>query len=159
MFLKIKEAQAANGQFVFYRGDICNKELVEQIFSTHKPEWVLHLAARAGVRPSIEDPFVYVHSNVEGTTRLLEIASRHQCKHFVFASSSSVPYSYWFQNYHSIEYYRTLSPPHFCQSTRKDRNKSTRSVQKSFLVATSFGASFSTEFVFDGSLACVIICG
>merc|ERR1719320_192168 len=88
--IKRVEAQAANGQFVFYRGDICNKELVEKIFSTHKPEWVLHLAARAGVRPSIEDPFVYVHSNVEGTTRLLEIASRHQCKHFVFASSSSV---------------------------------------------------------------------
>lgn len=84
------EAQALDGQFVFYRGDICDAELVQRIFSSHNPQWVLHLAARAGVRPSIDDPFVYVHSNVEGTTRLLEIARKHDCKHFVFASSSSV---------------------------------------------------------------------
>jgi len=84
------EARASEGQFVFYKGDICNAKLVDQIFVKHSPEWVLHLAARAGVRPSIDDPFVYVHSNVEGTTRLLEIASKHKCKHFVFASSSSV---------------------------------------------------------------------
>lgn len=88
--LKRVEAHASNGQFLFYKGDICDADLVEKIFSTHRPQWVLHLAARAGVRPSIDDPFVYVHSNVEGTTRLLEVARRHKCKHFVFASSSSV---------------------------------------------------------------------
>ncbi|CAN0534187.1 unnamed protein product, partial [Scytosiphon promiscuus] len=48
------------------------------------------MAARAGVRPSIEDPFVYVHSNVEATTRLLELSRLHGVKSFVFASSSSV---------------------------------------------------------------------
>lgn len=84
------EAQALEGRFVLYKGDICDAVLVEKIFSTHNPQWVLHLAARAGVRPSIDDPFVYVHSNIEGTTRLLEVARKHDCKHFVFASSSSV---------------------------------------------------------------------
>ena len=52
---------------------------------------MLHLAARAGVRPSIEDPFVYIHSNIEATTRLLlELARVNGCEHFAFASSSSV---------------------------------------------------------------------
>jgi len=88
--LRRVEARASEGQFVFYKGDICNVDLMEQIFAEHEPQWILHLAARAGVRPSIEDPFVYVHSNVEGTTRLLDIARKHNVKHFVFASSSSV---------------------------------------------------------------------
>ena len=49
-----------------------------------------HLAARAGVRPSIVDPFVYVHSNIEGTTRLLEMSRKYEVQNFVYASSSSV---------------------------------------------------------------------
>jgi len=80
----------SNANFTFYKGDICNQELLTKIFTEHKPEWILHLAARAGVRPSIDDPFVYIHSNVEGTTRLLSAASANGVKHFVFASSSSV---------------------------------------------------------------------
>jgi UDP-glucuronate 4-epimerase len=73
-----------------YRGDICNATLMTQIFETEKPEWVCHLAARAGVRPSIQDPFVYIHSNIEGTTRLMELCHIYGVKNFVFASSSSV---------------------------------------------------------------------
>jgi UDP-glucuronate 4-epimerase len=48
------------------------------------------MAARAGVRPSIQDPYVYIHSNIEGTTRLMELSARFGVKNFVFASSSSV---------------------------------------------------------------------
>lgn len=86
---RVRNAGGKNN-FTFYKGDICNEELLSEIFSEHKPEWVLHLAARAGVRPSIDDPFVYIHSNVEGTTRLLSAAAKSKVKHFVFASSSSV---------------------------------------------------------------------
>jgi len=73
-----------------YVGDICDVPFIENIFRTYKPEYICHLAARAGVRPSIDDPFVYIHSNIEATTRLLELARVHGCKSFVFASSSSV---------------------------------------------------------------------
>jgi UDP-glucuronate 4-epimerase len=75
---------------VIYQGDICNATLVNDIFERHQPTWICHMAARAGVRPSIEDPFIYIHSNVEGTTRLLEISRSYGVQNFVFASSSSV---------------------------------------------------------------------
>ena len=73
-----------------YEGDICDINFISNIFEKEKPEWIIHLAARAGVRPSIQNPFIYIHSNIEGTTRLLELAHKHGNKHFVFASSSSV---------------------------------------------------------------------
>ena len=78
------------GTFRFFEGDICNTEFITKIFEEENPRWILHLAARAGVRPSIDDPFVYIHSNIEATTRLLELSRKHRCEHFVFASSSSV---------------------------------------------------------------------
>jgi UDP-glucuronate 4-epimerase len=65
-----------------YKGNICDAELM--------PTNVCHLAARAGVRPSIADPYIYVHSNIEGTTRLLDLARQHMILNFVYASSSSV---------------------------------------------------------------------
>ena len=71
-------------------GDICDEKFMEDIFETTGPEWVCHMAARAGVRPSIQDPYVYIHSNIEGTTRLLDLSHRFGVKNFVFASSSSV---------------------------------------------------------------------
>ncbi len=74
----------------FYKGDICDKELMQGIFERHDIQWVCHMAARAGVRPSIQDPYVYIHSNIEGTTRLLELAAQFKVQNFVFASSSSV---------------------------------------------------------------------
>lgn len=74
----------------FYKGDICDRELMKHVFETEHPTWVCHMAARAGVRPSIEDPYVYIHSNVEGTTSLMELSAKYDVQNFVFASSSSV---------------------------------------------------------------------
>lgn len=88
--LKMLVDQYGKDRVQIYVGDICNATLVQQIFTNHQIQWVLHLAARAGVRPSIQDPFVYVHSNVEGTTRLLEVSRQHKVRNFVYASSSSV---------------------------------------------------------------------
>lgn len=73
-----------------YEGDICDVPFITNVFETERPRWIAHMAARAGVRPSIQDPFIYIHSNIEGTTRLLELAHRFGCDNFVFASSSSV---------------------------------------------------------------------
>jgi len=73
-----------------YIGDICDKELVDNIFTLHSIDSIIHLAARAGVRPSIVDPFVYVHSNVKGQVTLLEACRKYGITTFVYASSSSV---------------------------------------------------------------------
>jgi len=73
-----------------YRGDICDVDIMSNIFEQERPTHICHLAARAGVRASIADPYIYVHSNIEGTTRLLDLARQYSCKNFVYASSSSV---------------------------------------------------------------------
>lgn len=73
-----------------YKGDICDVDFMADIFERERITHICHLAARAGVRPSIIDPYIYVHSNVEGTTRLLDLARVHCVKNFVYASSSSV---------------------------------------------------------------------
>jgi len=86
----LKEEYPEEGRVAIYRGDICDEDLMNQIFETEKPKWVCHMAARAGVRPSIKDPFVYIHSNIKGTTQLMELSAKHGIQNFVFASSSSV---------------------------------------------------------------------
>ena len=73
-----------------YIGDICDESLMNQIFEEERPGWVCHMAARAGVRPSIQDPYVYIHSNIKGTTHLMELSAKYGVQNFVFASSSSV---------------------------------------------------------------------
>jgi len=70
--------------------DICNEERIDQLIAATRPVAILHLAAMAGVRPSIERPSYYSQVNVVGTTNLLQSAVRHGVKKFVFASSSSV---------------------------------------------------------------------
>lgn len=76
--------------FKLARIDILEKEKVDAIFEEFKPDLLLHLAARAGVRPSIENPELYHRVNVEGTLNLLEACKKFDTKKVVFASSSSV---------------------------------------------------------------------
>ena len=77
-------------QFKFIKADITDLAALKQIFQDHRFDKILHLAARAGVRPSIEQPLLYQKVNVEGTLNLLEMAREHQIPHFISASSSSV---------------------------------------------------------------------
>ena len=76
--------------FKLIRGDIRNKKLVKRIFDENKLDKVVHLAARAGVRPSFENPELYEDVNVNGTKNLLDAALKNNVKQFIFASSSSV---------------------------------------------------------------------
>lgn len=91
---KIKERNIAgfkaNKNFSFNKIDIRDKGLIEDIFSTHKPEIIIHLAARAGVRPSLQLPLLYEEVNVLGTLNLLEAARKNNCQKFIFGSSSSI---------------------------------------------------------------------
>jgi UDP-glucuronate 4-epimerase len=76
--------------FTFVQGYLETPDLLENLMATHQPESVLHLAAQAGVRYSIEAPESYVSSNLVGHFRLLEAMRHHRPKHFLFASTSSV---------------------------------------------------------------------
>jgi UDP-glucuronate 4-epimerase len=76
--------------FALMEGDIRDGALVEKVFATHRISVVVHLAARAGVRPSIQQPVLYCDVNVGGTAVLLEACRRHGVAKFIFGSSSSV---------------------------------------------------------------------
>ncbi|MEA3402624.1 MAG: GDP-mannose 4,6-dehydratase [Armatimonadota bacterium] len=80
---------AQSDRFQLIEGDICDPQAVERAFSDGL-DGVIHLAARAGVRPSIKDPTGYARVNVEGTAVLLEAARQHAVDRFIFGSSSSV---------------------------------------------------------------------
>lgn len=79
-----------NNRFRLYREDILTKEEMTKIFKKEKPQIVIHLAARAGVRPSIANPGLYADVNVQGTVNLLQCAVDFDVKKFIFCSSSSV---------------------------------------------------------------------
>ena len=74
----------------FYEADIAQASRLDEIFEHERPEAVLHLAAQAGVRYSLENPASYVQANLVGFANLLECCRRHPPRHLVFASSSSV---------------------------------------------------------------------
>ncbi len=81
---------ARDPAFRLVEGDIRDPAALAAAFSRETIDGVFHLAARAGVRPSIRDPVLYSSVNVDGTTRLLEACRRHGVGRFVFGSSSSV---------------------------------------------------------------------
>ncbi len=90
----VKQANLAglmsHPQFHLVEGDIRSKVLVDDLCKTNHFDVVVHLAAKAGVRPSIADPAGYVDTNINGTVVLLEAARAAGIKRFIFASSSSV---------------------------------------------------------------------
>ena len=83
-------AQNCQDNFQFVRLDIADREAVAQLFANEKFERVIHLAAQAGVRYSIDNPMAYVDSNLVGMMTILEGCRHHKVQHLVYASSSSV---------------------------------------------------------------------
>lgn len=79
-----------NPEYHFIEGDIRNPEFINDCLKTSKPGIIVHLAAKAGVRPSLADPKEYYDVNVMGTLNLLEMMRINQLKKMIFASSSSV---------------------------------------------------------------------
>lgn len=81
---------ANSSNFTFSKSDINNLADMQKQFSGFRPEAVIHLAARAGVRPSLVNPWIYYETNVHGTLNILECCRKYGVKKYVFASSSSV---------------------------------------------------------------------
>jgi len=84
------QRQLQNPAFMLVEADIRDKAALAQVFANSKFDCIVHLAARAGVRPSLSEPQLYVETNVNGTMNLLELARQHKVPQFVFGSSSSV---------------------------------------------------------------------
>jgi UDP-glucuronate 4-epimerase len=78
------------GEVTVAEGSICDKEFVNSLFESGQFDTIIHLAARAGVRPSRLQPELYIDTNIKGTFYLLEATRNYNVKRFVFASSSSV---------------------------------------------------------------------
>lgn len=76
--------------FKFYREDLADKTAMKSVFEKHHPDIVIHLAAQAGVRYSLENPDAYVQSNVVGFVNILEMCRHYNVRHLLYASSSSV---------------------------------------------------------------------
>ena len=77
-------------RFVSNKIDLEDRDALTQVFETHRPECVIHLAAQAGVRYSLENPHAYIQSNIVGTMNVLEACRHYGVKHLLYASSSSV---------------------------------------------------------------------
>jgi UDP-glucuronate 4-epimerase len=88
--IKHKNIEAVRDQIQVVEGDIRDAILVERTFAKGQFDHVIHIAARAGVRPSIKDPKLYFTTNIDGTFNLLDACRYHGVKRFTFASSSSV---------------------------------------------------------------------
>ena len=76
--------------FIFIRGNLADKKLVDEVFEKYQPSVVVNLAAQAGVRYSIDHPDVYIESNIIGFYNILEACRHYPVEHLVYASSSSV---------------------------------------------------------------------
>ena len=115
--------EAGGDAFTFVEGSITDEETVDSAFADHDVEFVYHEAARAGVRPSVEQPKYYEENNVGGILTLLEAAVEHDAERFVNASSSSVygrpdylPYDEDHPNYPKSPYGVTkLANEHYCK--------------------------------------------
>lgn len=86
----LQEIRQAGGPLAFIEGDLSNRQQVDHVFSRTRFDQVIHLAARAGVRPSLQEPALYQRVNVEGTVNILEAARLSGVKKLTIASSSSV---------------------------------------------------------------------
>ena len=87
---RLKQINELGGNFTFIKGDISDRDLIDHLFETYHFDLVVNLAAQAGVRYSIENPDVYIQSNVIGFYNLLEALRHHPVEHLIYASSSSV---------------------------------------------------------------------
>lgn len=87
---RLRKINELDKDFTFIKGDLADKEFIDKLFNDYRFDIVVNLAAQAGVRYSIDNPDVYIRSNIIGFYNLLEAIRNHPIEHFIYASSSSV---------------------------------------------------------------------
>jgi len=86
----IKNKYKYKKNFNFLKIDLCNYQKIDSLFKKQRFDYVLNLAAQAGVRHSLTHPFAYINSNLLGFFNLIQLSKNHKVKHFIYASTSSV---------------------------------------------------------------------
>ena len=87
---RLEELYTYGDRFIFVKGNIADKQTIDNLFAEYKPQVVVNLAAQAGVRYSITNPDAYIESNLIGFYNILEACRHNEVEHLVYASSSSV---------------------------------------------------------------------
>ncbi len=87
---KLKSLDVSSKKWKFFKSSLEDINTIEKIFQEFQPKICVHLAAQAGVRYSIKNPYSYINCNLLGFTNLIELCSKHAVKNFIYASSSSV---------------------------------------------------------------------
>ena len=130
-----------NSNFHNYEGFIQDVQLLNAIFLNHKPNIVVHLAAQAGVRYSIENPMSYVESNLIGTFHILEIARKYKLDHLLMASTSSVYGSNEKTPFHESD--KTSTPLSFYAATKKSNEVMAHSYSHLYEIPTTMFRFFT----------------
>lgn len=130
-------------KYVYIKGNIADKVFVNKLFEDHKFDIVVNMAAQAGVRYSIENPDVYMESNIIGFYNMLEVCRRYPVEHFVYASSSSV-YGGNKKVPFSVED-RVDNPVSFYAATKKSNELFAHSYSKLYNIPTT-GLRFFTVY-------------
>ena len=140
---RLEKVRSAGSRFTFYAADITDRTAMETIFRETKPDVVVHLAAQAGVRKSVEDPDAYVSANILGFYTILEVCRAASIRHLIYASSSSVygesrsvPFS---------ESDRTDEPVSFYAATKKTNELMAHAYSKLYGMQTT-GLRFFTVY-------------
>ena len=141
--LKILNKTTKRGKFKFYKTDISKIDDIKKVFKKHNIDYVVHLAAQAGVRYSIQNPEAYVKSNLVGFANILENCKNNKVKHLLYASTSSVygsntkfPYK---------EKHRTDHPIQFYAATKRSNELMAHSYSHLFKLPTT-GLRFFTVY-------------
>lgn len=124
-----------NSNFHNYQGLVQDQSLLETIYSNHQPNYIIHLAAQAGVRFSIENPLSYVESNLIGTFHILEIARKFKTKHLLIASTSSVYGSSQVLPFHENQ--KSDTPLSFYAATKKSNEVMAHSYSHLYNIPTT----------------------
>ena len=85
-----KTSKKFKNDFIFFKGNLEDRDLLSNIFINYNPEFVINLAAQAGVRYSLENPSAYLNSNIIGFSNIIECCKNRKIEHLIYASSSSV---------------------------------------------------------------------
>ena len=132
-----------NKNFIFYKTNIINKKKISSIIKINKVNIIIHLAAQAGVRYSVDNPEVYFKNNLEGFFNILELSRLHKIKHLVYASSSSV---YGDQSqFPTKENYESSKPLSFYAATKKSNEIMAYSYSNIYKLPTT-GLRFFTVY-------------
>ena len=141
--LKILNKISKKNKFIFYKTDISKNDDIKKVFKKHNIDYVVNLAAQAGVRYSIQNPEAYVKSNLVGFANILENCKNNKVKHLLYASTSSVygsntkfPYK---------EKHRTDHPIQFYAATKRSNELMAHSYSHLFKLPTT-GLRFFTVY-------------